>query len=111
MRCISREHEFSFVEGAVHGGPKATQMRTQQGAKFHRVLSSYELIVIDQAILNSVDWPVLVVDGTHRLRNDQSKVCAAAAAMGLRLLKHRYRLIAFSSSKRSDSSGSHTNCC
>lgn len=42
--------------------------------KFHVLLTSYELITIDQAILGSIDWACLVVDEAHRLKNNQSKV-------------------------------------
>ncbi|VDD91675.1 unnamed protein product [Enterobius vermicularis] len=66
------EHEFSFVEGAVKGGPKATRMRTDQGIKFHVLLTSYELINIDKTILSSIEWAGLVVDEAHRLKNNQS---------------------------------------
>ena len=80
------EHEFSFVEGATRGGQKASRMRTEQGIKFHVLLTSYEvkfscglkfifyfqLISIDKAILSSIDWAVLVVDEAHRLKNNQS---------------------------------------
>lgn len=51
-RMVIREHEFSFVEGAVRGGPKATRLRTEQGLKFHILLTSYELVSIDKAILS-----------------------------------------------------------
>lgn len=46
-----REHEFSFIEGAVRGGPKVTRMKTDQGIKFHVLLTSYELINIDKVFL------------------------------------------------------------
>lgn len=42
--------------------------------KFHVLLTSYELITIDQAILGSIEWACLVVDEAHRLKNSQSKV-------------------------------------
>ncbi|XP_024117583.1 chromodomain-helicase-DNA-binding protein 3, partial [Oryzias melastigma] len=41
--------------------------------KFHVLLTSYELITIDQAILGSITWACLVVDEAHRLKNNQSK--------------------------------------
>lgn len=44
--------------------------------KFHVLLTSYELITIDQAILGSIEWACLVVDEAHRLKNNQSKVAA-----------------------------------
>lgn len=42
--------------------------------KFHVLLTSYELITIDMAVLGSIDWACLVVDEAHRLKNNQSKV-------------------------------------
>ncbi|KAK7886895.1 hypothetical protein WMY93_026516 [Mugilogobius chulae] len=41
--------------------------------KFHVLLTSYELITIDQAVLGSIEWACLVVDEAHRLKNNQSK--------------------------------------
>lgn len=38
------------------------------------LLTSYELITIDQTILGSINWACLVVDEAHRLKNNQSKV-------------------------------------
>lgn len=48
-------------------------MKKDVNVKFHVLLTSYELITIDQATLGSVDWKVLVVDEAHRLKNNQSK--------------------------------------
>lgn len=45
--------------------------------KFHVLLTSYELITIDQAALGSIRWACLVVDEAHRLKNNQSKVGTA----------------------------------
>lgn len=72
-RVVIREHELSFEEGAVRGGNKASRMRKDVAVKFHVLLTSYELVCIDQATLGSVDWAVLVVDEAHRLKNNQSK--------------------------------------
>ena len=69
-----REHEFSFDEGAIRGGPRSMKMKQGSQVKFHVLLTSYELISIDTATLGSIDWAVLVVDEAHRLKNNQSKV-------------------------------------
>jgi len=45
--------------------------------KFHVLLTSYELITIDQAVLGSIEWACLVVDEAHRLKNNQSKVSSS----------------------------------
>lgn len=71
-RVVLREHEFSFVEGAVKSGPKATKMKTTENMKFHVLLTSYETINMDKTILSSIEWGALVVDEAHRLKNNQS---------------------------------------
>jgi SNF2 family DNA or RNA helicase len=87
-RTVIREHEFSFVEGAVKGGPKASRIKTEQGIKFHVLLTSYELINMDKAILSSIEWAALVVDEAHRLKNNQSLFFRT-----LREFKINYRLL------------------
>ena len=72
-RAVTREHEFSFQEGAVRAGPKASKLRADT-TKFHVLLTSYELVAVDKAILSSINWNVLVVDEAHRLKNNQSLV-------------------------------------
>lgn len=72
-RMVIREHELSFEENAVRGGSKASRIRKDVPVKFQVLLTSYELISIDQATLNSVEWQILVVDEAHRLKNNQSK--------------------------------------
>lgn len=49
-------------------------LQKEAAVKFHVLLTSYELITIDQAVLGSIDWACLVVDEAHRLKNNQSKV-------------------------------------
>lgn len=51
-------------------------LQKEAAVKFHVLLTSYELITIDQAVLGSIDWACLVVDEAHRLKNNQSKVRA-----------------------------------
>ncbi|XP_046885492.1 LOW QUALITY PROTEIN: chromodomain-helicase-DNA-binding protein 4 [Hypomesus transpacificus] len=72
-RAVIRENEFSFEGNAIRGGKKASKMKKDSTVKFHVLLTSYELITIDQAILGSIDWACLVVDEAHRLKNNQSK--------------------------------------
>ncbi|XP_063755463.1 LOW QUALITY PROTEIN: chromodomain-helicase-DNA-binding protein 4-like [Eleginops maclovinus] len=72
-RAVIRENEFSFEDNAIRGGKKASRMRKDSSVKFHVLLTSYELITIDMAILGSIDWACLVVDEAHRLKNNQSK--------------------------------------
>ncbi|XP_060797598.1 chromodomain-helicase-DNA-binding protein 3 isoform X2 [Neoarius graeffei] len=72
-RAIIRENEFSFDDTAMKGGKKAFKLRREAPIKFHVLLTSYELVTIDQTALKSIDWACLVVDEAHRLKNNQSK--------------------------------------
>ncbi|KAG7256600.1 hypothetical protein CRUP_012898 [Coryphaenoides rupestris] len=59
-RAVIRENEFSFEDNAVRGGKKASKMKKDSTIKFHVLLTSYELITIDTAVLGSIDWACLV---------------------------------------------------
>ncbi|CAL9704613.1 unnamed protein product [Knipowitschia caucasica] len=72
-RAIIRENEFTFEDNAIKQGRKVFRMKKDTQIKFHVLLTSYELITIDQAILGSISWACLVVDEAHRLKNNQSK--------------------------------------
>ncbi|KAJ8289884.1 hypothetical protein GJAV_G00006390 [Gymnothorax javanicus] len=72
-RAVIRENEFSYESNAIRGGKKASKMRKEAPVKFHVLLTSYELVTIDMAILGSIQWACLVVDEAHRLKNNQSK--------------------------------------
>ncbi|XP_041946627.1 chromodomain-helicase-DNA-binding protein 5 isoform X2 [Alosa sapidissima] len=72
-RAVIRENEFTFEDTAVKSGRKVFRMKKDTPIKFHVLLTSYELITIDQAILGSITWACLVVDEAHRLKNNQSK--------------------------------------
>lgn len=54
--------------------PLFCALQKDSTVKFHVLLTSYELITIDQAVLGSIEWACLVVDEAHRLKNNQSKV-------------------------------------
>lgn len=69
---LFREHEFSFVEGAIRNSTKATRVRSGVGIKFHVLLTSYEMINSDAGTLSSIEWAGLCVDEAHRLKNNES---------------------------------------
>ncbi|XP_029695694.1 chromodomain-helicase-DNA-binding protein 3 isoform X6 [Takifugu rubripes] len=72
-RAIIRENEFCFDDTAVKAGKKTFKLRREAPIKFHVLLTSYELVTIDQTALKSIEWACLVVDEAHRLKNNQSK--------------------------------------
>lgn len=66
----------------MRGGARASRLKQGHNVKFHVLLTSYELISIDTALLGSVAWDVLVVDEAHRLKNNQSKVRYQQSSVG-----------------------------
>ena len=71
-RIIIRENELSFDADAIRSSAKAMKLKKSVPVKFHVLLTSYELINADSALLGSIDWKVLVVDEAHRLKSNQS---------------------------------------
>ncbi|XP_054157969.1 chromodomain-helicase-DNA-binding protein 4-like [Oppia nitens] len=71
-RIVIRENELSFDSDAVRSVTKATKLRKHVTVKFNVLLTSYELINMDSALLGSIDWKVLVVDEAHRLKSSGS---------------------------------------
>ncbi|XP_065202683.1 chromodomain-helicase-DNA-binding protein Mi-2 homolog [Planococcus citri] len=72
-RVVIRENEFSFEEGAIRSNAGRASKMKSSSIKFQVILTSYELICIDAALLGSIEWSVLVVDEAHRLKSNQSK--------------------------------------
>lgn len=47
--------------------------------KFNAILTTYEILLKDKAVLGSLSWAVLMVDEAHRLKNDDSLLYKALA--------------------------------
>ncbi|EAY22905.1 F/Y-rich N-terminus family protein [Trichomonas vaginalis G3] len=45
--------------------------------KFHILLTTYEYIISDRNIFNSIEWQVICIDEAHRLKNTNSKLMQA----------------------------------
>lgn len=84
MKVRRRRREWKSVKQKETSGKKVCSnlslsfgdflQQKDVSIKFHVLLTSYELITIDMAVLGSIDWACLVVDEAHRLKNNQSKV-------------------------------------
>ncbi|CAL8376327.1 unnamed protein product, partial [Gadus morhua 'NCC'] len=72
---VVTENELAFDDAAAAAarGKRAFRLRREASIKFHVLLTSYELVTIDQSSLRCIDWACLVVDEAHRLKNNQSK--------------------------------------
>eukprot|EP00899_Mesostigma_viride_P026443 jgi/Mesvir1/6984/Mv09124-RA.1 len=69
-RATVRSLEFYSSDDLVHRVDEATE-----GVyKFHVMLTSYEMILVDATELRRIPWDVLIVDEGHRLKNSESKL-------------------------------------
>ncbi|XP_076940431.1 CHD3-type chromatin-remodeling factor PICKLE-like [Bidens hawaiensis] len=75
-RAVIREHEFYYPRShkkdkkKKHGIGESKQARI----KFDVLLTSYEMINIDNGSLKAIDWETMIVDEGHRLKNKDSKL-------------------------------------
>ena len=71
-RAVIREHEFSFDEKCMATYGKPSRLRDGCQTKFHVLLTSYEMVSMDNALLQSIDWSCLIIDEAHRLKSNRS---------------------------------------
>ncbi|KAI3737951.1 hypothetical protein L2E82_27969 [Cichorium intybus] len=80
-RAVIREYEFYFPKShkkdkkkkSSHGSSENKQARI----KFDVLLTSYEMINIDNGSLKAISWETMIVDEGHRLKNKDSKLFSA----------------------------------
>lgn len=71
-RAVIREHEFSFDDKCMATYAKPSRLRDGCHTKFHVLLTSYEMVSMDNALLQSIDWASLIIDEAHRLKSNRS---------------------------------------
>ncbi|KXS19150.1 hypothetical protein M427DRAFT_132185 [Gonapodya prolifera JEL478] len=71
-REIIREYEFCFSSGKAKGK-----------LKFNVLLTTYELVLKDEAVLRGVQWAYLAVDEAHRLKNQESQLHEALSRLSV----------------------------
>ncbi|CAD8047864.1 unnamed protein product [Paramecium primaurelia] len=57
--------------------------------KFNVLITSYDIAIIDQAIIKKINWECLIIDEAHRLKNNDSKffkVCSQFSSQHIILL-------------------------
>ncbi|RUS20096.1 SNF2 family N-terminal domain-containing protein [Endogone sp. FLAS-F59071] len=69
-REIIRDHEFFLTK--VHGGGSNSKK-----PKLNVVVSTYEIVLKDRAVLGAINWTYLAIDEAHRLKNSQSQLYEA----------------------------------
>ena len=67
------QHEFYFSEPFV-SKQDAARLRKQHVTKFHVLITTYEVVLKDVAVLNKIRWRTLIVDEAHRLKNSKSRL-------------------------------------
>ncbi|CAN8315046.1 unnamed protein product [Cochlearia groenlandica] len=77
-RAVIREHEFYLPKGQEKVKKKksgqVSSESKQKRIKFDVLLTSYEMINLDTAVLKPIKWECMIVDEGHRLKNKDSKL-------------------------------------
>ncbi|KAG6533555.1 hypothetical protein ZIOFF_007430 [Zingiber officinale] len=78
-REVIRKYEFYYpkLKSKKHKKKKLMQSSNQNKQariKFNVLLTSYEMINMDSAVLKSIEWECMIVDEGHRLKNKESKL-------------------------------------
>ncbi|VYS53442.1 unnamed protein product [Arabidopsis thaliana] len=77
-RAVIREHEFYLSKDQKKikkkkSGQISSESK-QKRIKFDVLLTSYEMINLDSAVLKPIKWECMIVDEGHRLKNKDSKL-------------------------------------
>jgi hypothetical protein len=67
-RDIIRQYEWTYDEEERKG----RKHKQSQRYRFHVVLTTYEFVTRDRAVLGSVDWVYVLIDEAHRLKDSDS---------------------------------------
>ncbi|XP_018479052.1 CHD3-type chromatin-remodeling factor PICKLE [Raphanus sativus] len=70
-RTVITQHEFYLPRGHVNGVRGETM---QDRIKFDVILTSYEIIDVDTAVLKPIKWKCMIVDEGNRLKNENPKL-------------------------------------
>ncbi|CAD5175438.1 unnamed protein product [Musa acuminata subsp. malaccensis] len=78
-RDVIKQYEFYYPKEKVKKQKKRKPIQTsnqkkQSIIKFNVLLTSYEMINMDSAVLKSIEWESMIVDEGHRLKNKDSKL-------------------------------------
>ena len=62
------------TSGSGNGSGNGSGGGGKKALKFHVLLTTFEMIIVDTGLLRSIPWEVLIVDEGHRLKNSESKL-------------------------------------
>ena len=65
-RDFLAQHEFYFAEPFV-SKPDAVRLRRSSVTKFHVLITTYEVVLKDIAVLSKLKWRTLIVDEVRKL--------------------------------------------
>lgn len=62
------------------------EKRVGRPIKFNALLTTYEVVLKDKAVLSKIKWIYLMVDEAHRLKNSEAQLYTALLVCGLSIL-------------------------
>jgi SNF2 family DNA or RNA helicase len=62
------QQEFYYCDPFVHKST-AVKLKKQHVTKFHILITTYEVVLKDIAVLSKIRWKALIVDEAHRLKS------------------------------------------
>lgn len=79
-RNFLAKQEFYYSEQFVPK-PTAVKLKKQHVTKFHMLITTYEVVLKDVAVLSKIRWKALVVDEAHRLKNPKARLFEELASV------------------------------
>jgi len=67
------QQEFYYTDQFIPK-PTAVKLKKAHITKFHVLITTYEVVLKDIAVLSKIRWRALIVDEAHRLKNPRAKL-------------------------------------
>ena len=68
------QQEFYYTDQFVHPKSLVPKYKRYGITKFHILITTYEVVLKDIAVLSKIKWRALIVDEAHRLKNNKSRL-------------------------------------
>lgn len=79
-RDFLAKQEFYYTDQFLPK-PTAVKLKKQHVTKFHILITTYEVVLKDVAVLSKIRWKALVVDEAHRLKNPKARLFEELASV------------------------------
>jgi len=74
------QQEFYFTD-QFSSKANVAKLRKQHVTKFHILITTYEVVLKDIAVLSKIKWKALIVDEAHRLKNPKARLFEELASV------------------------------